>query len=493
MTRELRPLDYKPPRPRRATTTRRRRRRRQRHSLANLAGCAGQFLMLLSSRGVILFVIGAFLLVFAWRGMPLLLGSSSQTGAKVMQKPEAAQLTPLPTITPTLPATAANALPPLEPPLPPGPTVSGEQPDAQGQPVLMPASDAPTAVPAHTGIVAPGATAAAIDSYINELVAQGQFSGAILVAHNGKVMLSQGYGMADNEQQIANTPQTRFRLASLTKPFTAIAVLMLHAEGKLNINDTVCLYIQPCPPAWQPVTIRHLLSHTSGIPNYTDFFDFELSEMQNTTPDELIGRFRNLPLNYEPGSMYYYNNSGYVLLGVIIERASGQSYEDFLRANIFEPLNMENTGYDHNVNFIHNQAIGYSTVGIEAPFIDVSTLHAAGSLYSTVEDMYRWEQALHDNYLLPRSLREEMFTPVHYGYGYGWRIGTLFNRPAMSHPGFINGFSNYMVRFPTTETFIIVCSNLEVAPAQSMAQHIASLIFQPPEAQTPPPPPLPQP
>jgi CubicO group peptidase (beta-lactamase class C family) len=491
MTRELRPLDYKPPR-RRATTTRRRR-RRQRHSLANLAGCAGQFLVLLSSRGVIIFVISAFLLVFAVKGMPLLLGSSSQTGAKVMQKPAAAQLTPLPTITPTLPAIEANVLPPLEPTLPPAPPGSGEQPEAQGQPDLIPASNAPTLVPAQASTIAPGETAAAIDAYINDLVAQDQFSGAVLVAHNGKIMLSQGYGMADNEQQIPNTPQTRFRLASLTKPFTAIAVLKLHAEGRLNIHDSVCLYIQPCPPAWQPVTIQHLLSHTSGIPNYTDFFDFELSEMQNTTPNELIGRFRDLPLNYEPGTMYYYNNSGYVLLGVIIERASGQPYEDFLRATIFEPLNMENTGYDHNVNFIHDQAIGYSTVGIEAPFIDVSTLHAAGSLYSTIEDMYRWEQALSDNYLLPRSLREEMFTPVHYGYGYGWRIGTMFNRPAMSHPGFINGFSNYMVRFPNTRTFIIVCSNLEVAPAQSMAQHIASLIFQPPEAQTPaaPSPPLP--
>jgi CubicO group peptidase (beta-lactamase class C family) len=453
--------------------------------------------MLLSSRGVILFVIGAFLLVFALRGMPLLLGSSGQTGAKVMQKPAVAQLTPLPTITPTLPAGEAYMLPPLDPSLQPAPSGSGEQPDAQGQPDLIPASNAPTVgVPAQTGTIASNATAAAIDTYINELVAQGQFNGAVLVAHNGKIVLSQGYGMADNEQQIANTSQTRFRLASLTKPFTAIAVLMLHAEGKLNINDSVCLYIQPCPPAWQSVTIRHLLSHTSGIPNYTDFFDFELSEMQNTTPGELIGRFRDLPLNYEPGSMYYYNNSGYVLLGVIIEHASGQTYEDFLRANIFEPLNMENTGYDHNVNFIHDQAIGYSTVGIEAPFIDVSTLHAAGSLYSTVEDMYRWEQALYDNYLLPRSLREEMFTPVHYGYGYGWRIGTMFDRPAMSHPGFINGFSNYMVRFPNTRTFIIVCSNLEVAPAQSMAQHIASLIFQPPETRTatpPPAPPAPQP
>jgi CubicO group peptidase (beta-lactamase class C family) len=452
--------------------------------------------MILSSRGVIIFVISAFLLVFALRGMPLLLDSSAQSGAKVMQKPGAAPLTPLPTITPTLSATEAAVLPLLDPSLPPVPSPSAQQPDVQGQPDVIPASSAPTVVvSAQTGTIASNATATAIDSYINELVEQGQFSGAVLVAHNGRIMLSQGYGMADSEQQIANTPQTRFRLASLTKPFTAIAVLMLHAEGKLNINNSVCLYIQPCPPAWQPVTIRHLLSHTSGIPNYTDFFDFELSEMHNTTPNELIGRFRDLPLNYEPGTMYYYNNSGYVLLGVIIERASGQPYEDFLRANIFEPLNMENTGYDHNMNFIHDQAIGYSTVGIEAPFIDVSTLHAAGSLYSTVEDMYRWEQALADNYLLPRSLRAEMFTPVHYGYGYGWRIGNLFDRPAMSHPGFINGFSNYMVRFPTTETFIIVCSNLEVAPAQSMAQHIASLIFQPPEARTPTasPPPAPQP
>jgi CubicO group peptidase (beta-lactamase class C family) len=315
---------------------------------------------------------------------------------------------------------------------------------------------------------------------MNDLASQGLFSGAILVARDGKILISRGYGMADWEQQIPNTAQTHFRLASLTKPITALAVMMLHARGELNIHDSICTYLPDCPETWQPVTVRHLLTHTSGIPNYTDFFEFESTEMVATTPEELIARFRDMPLLVTPGEAFYYDNSGYVLLGVIIEQVSGQTYEDFLQTNIFQPLQMHNSGYDHNVDVIRDQAIGYVTPENPAPFLHTSTLHAAGSLYSTVEDMYRLDQALYTDYLLPQPLRDEMFTPLHYGYGYGWKIQTVGERRVISHPGFINGFSNYIARYPDEQVFVIVLSNLQTASSQQISEYLAQLVFDSP-------------
>jgi CubicO group peptidase (beta-lactamase class C family) len=185
--------------------------------------------------------------------------------------------------------------------------------------------------------------------------------------------------------------------------------------------------------------------------------------------------------------MYGYSNSGYVLLGVIIERASGQPYEEFLHTHIFEPLQMPQTGYDHNTEVIVDQAQGYRAIKTPAPFLDTSTLHAAGSLYSTAEDMYRWDQALYTEQLIPRLLLDEMFTPVHYGYGYGWRISPPGMRRSFSHSGFMTGVSNFMARYPNDRVFILVLSNLEIANARGINQHIATLIFEPPATPTPPP------
>lgn len=318
-----------------------------------------------------------------------------------------------------------------------------------------------------------------IDAYMQDQVAANLFSGAILVAHHDKVLLSKGYGMADWENQVANTPQTRMRLASLTKPFTAVAILMLHARGQLSIHDSICRYMPNCPAHWAPVTIRHLLNHTSGIPNYTDFADFEQTEMLFTTRDNLIKRFKYLPLLFEPGALYSYSNSGYVLLGLIIEQVSGEPYEIFLQTNIFTPLYMVNTGYDQNRERIKpGQALGYTSVGVLAPFIDSSTLDAAGGLYSTIEDLYRWDQALYTEQLLPAALRDEMFMPDLNGYGYGWRIHEHDGRRAISHTGMINGFANYIVRYPEERLTIITLSNLQSASPWDISTYLAQLVLE---------------
>lgn len=352
--------------------------------------------------------------------------------------------------------------------------------DPIGAATAQPAATPPPAIasnelPPLTAPPSPGGVAETIDVYMNTLVEARLFSGAILVARNGVVVISKGYGMADWEQGIPNTPQTRFRLASLTKAFTAMAVVMLQGDGKLQVQDPICQYLTDCPAAWQPVTIHHLLTHTSGIPSYTDFMDFEATEMLPTTTDQLMARFRDMPLLFPPGTLYQYSNSGYVLLGRIIERVSGQSYEDFLQERIFAPLQMENTGYDHNAGDIKDQAAGYSSVATRASFLDASTLHAAGALYSTLDDMYRWDQALSSEQLIPRSDLDALFTPFLNNYGYGWRITTTPERRIINHTGLITGFSNYFARYPDDGVTVIVLSNLESAVSYQIGTYLAQL------------------
>src|SRR5262245_53766625 len=189
-----------------------------------------------------------------------------------------------------------------------------------------------------------------------------------------------------------------------------MAIMILQAHGQLNVQDSICAHLADCPDAWQPITIHNLLTHTSGLPNYTDFGDYEATQMLPTTPDELVARFRDRPLAAPPGTQYMYENSDYVLLGQIVERASGQSYADFLRAAIFDPLDMRDSGVDAGSGG-EGQAIGYRIPNELAPALDTSTLFAAGSLYSTVEDMYRWDQALYTTKLLPKPLLDAMWTP----------------------------------------------------------------------------------
>lgn len=339
---------------------------------------------------------------------------------------------------------------------------------------FTPATPQPTPQPSPS----PAELARTVDAYLNELTAGNAFSGAVLVARGGQVILSKGYGMADAEQGIPNTAQTRFRLASVTKQFTAMGIMILQARGKLNVQDSICTYLPECPEAWKPVTVRNLLTHTSGIPNYTDFADFDVTQAQPASPQELVSRFRDLPLNFMPGTAYSYGNSGYVLLGQIIERVSGQPYEDFLRKTIFVPLWMRDTGYDYGTPGNVQRAQGYATVGTPAVPLNTSTLYSAGALYSTVEDMYRWDQALYSDALIPNALRAEMFTPFQSSYAYGWTIRSLNGHQVTAHPGFMSGAATYIERVPDQRVTVIVLSNLETANVQGISDYLTSLASQ---------------
>ncbi|MCJ7743111.1 MAG: beta-lactamase family protein [Dehalococcoidales bacterium] len=334
-------------------------------------------------------------------------------------------------------------------------------------------------MPPPPSTVIPPELISELDAMLSELAKQALFTGSVLIACQGDVLLSQGYGLADREKNILNTAQTRFRLASITKQFTAMAILILEAEGKLNVKEPISNYIVDCPSTWEAITIDHLLTHTSGIPDFTGFRDYRSTQAIPSSPEQTIARFKDLPLDFQPGEKWSYSNSGYVVLGYIIERASGQSYEEFLKQSIFIPLNLRDTGYDHNSNGL---AVGYPNQysTLPAEFIDMSIPYAAGALYSTVEDLYRWEQALSTEQLVPQAYLDQMFAPHvaipdyaipeeyvgqalsydgGWAYGYGWFIGTERGRPILTHRGDIEGFSTIIARYPDEQVTLIVLSN----------------------------------
>jgi len=327
-----------------------------------------------------------------------------------------------------------------------------------------------------------GSSASKIDKALNSLTERDAFTGAVLVARNGEVLLSKGYGLADWDKKLPNNPHTKFRLGSITKQFTAMAILMLQAQDKLNVRDSVCLYISECPTTWQDITIHQLLTHTSGIPNFTKFINYEATKATPSSPEQTIARFKDKPLDFPPGEQWSYSNSGYIVLGYIIEQVSGQSYEAFLQQNIFEPLQMKDTGYDHNDGSL---AIGYTGIlWTEADYIDMTIPFAAGGLYSTVEDLYRWDQALYTEQVVSKDLLDLMFTPhakmpdTGLSYGYGWFIGEMNNHNVVGHGGGIEGFATEIRRYIDDKVTIIVLSNRVSTGVEHIADLIAQALFE---------------
>lgn len=319
-----------------------------------------------------------------------------------------------------------------------------------------------------------------IDEYIKAAAELGRFNGSILVAKEGTVVISKGYGFANLEHEILNTPHTKFRVGSITKQFTAMAVLILQERGSLNVQDHVCEYLTDCPEEWQPITIHHLLTMTSGIPNFQNFPDNERYERLPTPVEATIERFKDKPLEFTPGERFSYTSSGYVLLGHIIEQVSGLRYEDFLREEIFEPLGMQNSGYDHPQTVLQQRAAGYGKQGtrfVNAVHFEMDTPHAAGALYSTVEDLFLWDQALYTEKLISKSSLEAMFTPFRKPYAYGWIIAESFGRKMVTHGGTISGFRAGIVRFPEERVCVIVLSNIEEVGTGKLTTDLAAIVF----------------
>ena len=318
------------------------------------------------------------------------------------------------------------------------------------------------------------------DEYMNAAVKVDGFSGSVLVARDGKPIFSKGYGMANIEWNVPNSPQSVYRLGSVTKQFTAMAITMLQERGKLSVSDPLCKYIANCPDAWKPITVKNLLTHTSGVPNYTEFPDFAKTTIMPTTTAEMTDVLKTKPLDFAPDEKYAYSNSGYYLLGVIIEKVSGVTYADFLQENIFTPLGMKNTGYDDPLKIIKNRASGYQrTAGkiMNASYMDLSVPYAAGSLYSTTGDLLLWDQALYTEKLVSKKSLDEIFTPYKSGYGYGWGIGKKFDRKEISHGGGIYGFATDISRFPDDKVTVIVLTNIQGSAAGRVSNDLAAIVF----------------
>jgi CubicO group peptidase (beta-lactamase class C family) len=325
----------------------------------------------------------------------------------------------------------------------------------------------------------PEALASRVEEYMDARVRRDRFSGTILIARDGKVLFCQGYGLANREHSVPCTPQTKYRLGSITKQFTAMAVLILQEQGKLSASDPVKKHFPQAPKAWDGITIHHLLTHTSGIPNYTSFPDFLRTLPDRVTLSALIGKFKDKPLEFRPGEKFRYSNSGYIVLGQVIESASGTSYPTFLKRAILDPLGMHDTGYDNAIPILEHRASGYARrlglVITNADYVDMSIPHAAGALYSTVEDLLTWDRAIAAGKLVSRKSLDTMFTPFKDNYAYGWLVDRKFNRPRQAHGGGIMGFVTTIQRYPSEQLLVVALSNLEGSPVGAIGNDLAAI------------------
>jgi CubicO group peptidase (beta-lactamase class C family) len=301
-----------------------------------------------------------------------------------------------------------------------------------------------------------------IDRFVRPYVASNNFTGVILVRRGGRVQLNKGYGMANYELGVVNQPWTRFHVASVTKPFTAAAVLLLEERGKLSLDDSVSRHL-PGYPNGDRIRIKHLVEQTAGIPNLGGGPDWARQERLPYTTEELVALFKDLPLEFEPGSQSRYSNSNYNLLTLIIEKVSGQSYESFLRENIWNPLGLRTTvdGSDMT-RLVPNRAAGVEPAGIRdvrlPRFIDWSSRRGSGSLVTTASDLDRFVEALYGGKLLQPASLAKVLAPAE-GFAYGWARGERFGRKVMRGSGRSPGYNASVQRYLDDGTTVIVLTN----------------------------------
>lgn len=305
-----------------------------------------------------------------------------------------------------------------------------------------------------------------VDNYMKSLVEYQNFSGSLLIGKEDKLILDKGYGYSNVEQHITNKPQTKFAIGSMTKQFTAMSIMQLSEKKLLNVDDKVSKYIPELKEA-EKITIQNLLTHTSGLKNYTDLIGFFNANTKNKNPMAMIELINDMPLEFKPGEMFKYSNTNYLLLGMIVEKVTEKSLEDYLKENILYPLNMKDTGTIYGKNNQAPDATPYSGF-IEVESIDdslvLSQAFGAGNMYSTVEDLYRWDRALKTEKLVNKETMEEifkshiMFSEVD-GYGYGWMIGDTDSGKKVGHGGNTLGFSSNIDRYVDKDLTIITLTN----------------------------------
>jgi CubicO group peptidase (beta-lactamase class C family) len=326
------------------------------------------------------------------------------------------------------------------------------------------------------GVPVPG-KADKIDDYITAQMERLHIPGASLaIVRDGHIAKAQGYGFANLELKAPATKDTVYEIGLTSKQFTAAAIMMLVEEGKVRLDDTITKYFPEAPQTWRGITIRHLLTHTSGIqnhvavPHWLDVFRTNLAFETNPSRDELLKMFFKLPLEFQPGETWAYDNTGYYLLGIIIEKASGKPFWQFLDERIFKPLGMNGTRNTDPRPIVPNRASGYEwkTDHFEnRPILLPAIAFSAGSLLSTIEDMAKWDVALYTEKLLKRSSLEQMWTAevtkdraaLPFNYGFGWFVEDYRGHRLLQHSGGTPGFSSVMYRFVNDKLTIVILSN----------------------------------
>lgn len=338
-----------------------------------------------------------------------------------------------------------------------------------------------------TCLLAVVAVADGVDDYVQKQMANRHIPGvSVAVIKDGKPVLLKGYGQANVELGVAATENTVYQLASVSKQFTATAIMMLAEEGKLSLDDKLPKFFDKLPAAWNNVTVRQLLNHTSGIKSYTNLPDFEKTMRQDFSREAIIKMAADAPVEFAPGEKYNYNNTGFYLLGMIIEKASGKEYGAFLTERIFQPLGMTATRLNDLREVIKGRATGYAWEGgklLNGDYVSPTQPFSAGALISTVVDMAKWDAALYTDKLLKRASLEQMWTPEKLNngkplsYGYGWGVDVYRTRKRISHGGGINGFSTFIARFVDDKLTVVVLTNSESSDAGILANGIAEFFI----------------
>jgi CubicO group peptidase (beta-lactamase class C family) len=332
-----------------------------------------------------------------------------------------------------------------------------------------------------------------IDQLVNVYYENQLFSGAVLVAEHGQVIYSKGFGFANREWDIPNTPDTKFRLGSMTKQFTAAIIMQLVDQGKLRLDNKITDILPDYPKkTGDEITIHQLLTHTSGLLSYTDIPEYFKDNYvrKNMKPREIIDLFKDKDLTFEPGSKWAYSNSGYIVLGAIIEKITGKPYEQVLKENIFNPAGMTDSGYDHMETIIKKRAAGYDKIpgGYKnCDFVDMSSPYSAGAIYSTVEDLFKWDQALYTDKLLSEEARRKIFAGYYDAsgglqYGYGWMTkfvptGNNDSTRIFVHGGGIYGFNTVIVRQTEKNNCIILLNNAPGAHLGEVTDLISNILY----------------
>jgi CubicO group peptidase (beta-lactamase class C family) len=322
-----------------------------------------------------------------------------------------------------------------------------------------------------------------VDAYVSTIYKSNEPGAAVLIAKQGKPIYRKAFGNANLELGVAMAPINVFEIGSITKQFTAISILMLEEQGKLKIDDEITKYIQDYPTLGKTITIHHLLNHTSGIKSYTGMERVRELARNDMTPTELIDVFKNEPMDFDPGDKYLYNNSGYILLGHIIEVISGQSYEEFIEKHIFEKLGMNSSYYGKMTQIIPNRAAGYQNRDgyVNAEYLSLTLPYAAGSIMSNVDDLLKWQNALRDNTLISKASMEkaihgsELNDGSHIGYGYGLQEGNINGSPTYHHGGGIFGYTTMGIYIPEEDVFVSVLTNCDCNSPTGVATKVAAM------------------